>query len=335
MLLGPLEGVEDLPVGWVDDQGPGHYRLRRQEGSRRLFDWTTGPQALKPLSFAPQETLWRSELDAQGALAFRSRQDHPPPVAVIGVRGCDLAALALQDAHFLGGPEPDPLYQIRRASLFLVGVDCARSAPTCFCASTGDGPALSTGFDLGLSELDEGFLVRSGTPAGQEVIDALGLPPPARAQIEQAGAASAAAAAAQSRRLPSADRLAKLFERLDHQRWKAVAARCLACGNCTAVCPSCFCFTVESRPSRDGRSAKQIRSWDSCFSQGHSAVHGSPVRPDVCSRYRQWATHKLAGWQQQYGRSGCVGCGRCIGWCPAGIDIVEEACAMLGEIEDE
>ncbi len=324
-----------MPLGWIEDQGPGSYRVKHQSSSPRLFGWTTGPQGLKPLVFAPEEVLWRAERAGDGALSFRPAPQTRQGLAVIGVRGCDLAALALQDAHFLGGIEPDPHYRVRREGLFLVGVDCARSAPTCFCVSTGDGPALASGFDIGLSELDEGFLVRSGTAAGGALMESLPLAPASQEQIERARSATDAAAAAQSRRLPRAEQLAGLFDRLDHERWKQVAKRCLACGNCTAVCPTCFCFTAGSRASLDGRSAEQVRSWDSCFSQGHSVLHGRPVRIDVCSRYRQWATHKLAGWQTQYGRPGCVGCGRCITWCPVGIDIVEEARALLGESEGD
>ena len=111
---------------------------------------------------------------------------------------------------------------------------------------------------------------------------------------------------------------------LEHPRWDDVAERCLTCGNCTMVCPTCFCTTVEDHSDLAGRRAERKRRWDSCFTMDFSYIHGGSVRDQARSRYRQWMTHKLASWIDQFGTSGCVGCGRCITWCPVGIDITEE-----------
>ena len=94
------------------------------------------------------------------------------------------------------------------------------------------------------------------------------------------------------------------------------------------VCPTCFCTTVEDHSDLAGETAERVRSWDSCFTLDFSYVHGGSVRTETQSRYRQWMTHKLASWIDQFGTSGCVGCGRCITWCPVGIDITEEAAAI-------
>ena len=119
-----------------------------------------------------------------------------------------------------------------------------------------------------------------------------------------------------------------LQDSLEHPRWDEVAERCLTCGNCTMVCPTCFCTTVEDVTDLTGEQAERWRAWDTCFSLDHSYVHGGSVRPTGRSRYRQWMTHKLGTWWDQFGTSGCVGCGRCIAWCPVGIDITEEAAAL-------
>ncbi len=324
-----LADVGQLPAGWTDDQAPGSYRLSRVE-SPRCFAWATGPQALKPYLFCSREVLWRAERDATGKLDFSTSQTNGAPVAIIGARACDLAALALQDRHFLGAIR-DPYYDARRDTLFIVALHCAFPADTCFCASTGDGPRAKQGFDLALSELDEGFLVEVGTERGAAVAAQLPLQPSRPEQHRQAEQEIEEAAHQQFRQLPSRDLQSALFARLEHPRWDAVAARCLSCGNCTSVCPTCFCHAEQDVPALGGARTEHVREWDSCFSVGHSHLHGFVVRPETRHRYRQWLTHKLGSWHTQYGRSGCVGCGRCITWCPVGIDITEEATAITGD----
>lgn len=326
----PITQATELPRGVQVEQTPGSYRLSQGEGER-LFDWANGPQALKPLLFAPREPLWRATRAQDGRLSFEAVLPTPEPTAVIGLRGCDLAALELQDKHFLEGAEPDPHYRARREALLLIGVDCNHPADTCFCDSTGDGPSLSTGFDIGLTELDAGFLVRSGTARGKQLLIKLDLKAATKSQLSQQARAEKAAIKAQGKGLPSRNLQHALFARLATEHWEEVANRCLACGNCTAVCPTCFCYSVHAEPSLDASISEQVRQWDSCFSEGHSALHRHPIRPDILTRYRQWLTHKLAGWHAQYGRSGCVGCGRCISWCPAAIDIREEVERIMEE----
>jgi len=325
-----IDNMDELPVGVEVEQAPGLYRLE-QGNNNRIFNYSNGPQGLKPLVFAPHEVLWQAYRNASGELVFSGTELKNDPTAVIGVRACDLAALELQDRHFLGKGMPDPQYKQRRDSLLLIGVDCNSPSATCFCASTGDGPALQSGFDIGMSELEDGFLLRAGSSRGRELLRQLDLAPAIDEQLESVAAAMAQAAAGQQRKLPGVDLQKKLFERLDPAYWQQVASRCLACCNCSAVCPTCFCFSEHAETQLDGASSQQVREWDSCFTPGHSAVHGFQVRADTAARYRQWLTHKLAGWHEQYGRSGCVGCGRCITWCPVGIDITQEVSGVVAD----
>ncbi len=324
-----VQQVTDLPAGVHDAQAPGSYRIE-SDGEPRLFAWANGPQALKPLLFAPDEVLWRAERDADGRIAFQCPLPQARPVAVIGVRACDLAALRIHDAHFLHSTYTHTGYAARRLGLFTVAVHCSHPADTCFCVSTGDGPTATHTFDIALGELDEGFVAEGGSDAGEVLLEGLKLPAAETAQLEALVQQAEQAAARQTRKLPGRHLRDALFENLHHPRWEEVAARCLSCGNCTSVCPTCFCHRESDQPALDGGSTEHLREWDSCFTQGHSYIHGLTVRPDTGLRYRQWLTHKLGSWHDQFGRSGCVGCGRCIAWCPTGIDITEEAAAICG-----
>ncbi len=324
-----VETTADFPKGFRDRQAPGDYHLENT-GDDRLFAWANGPQALKPLTFAPAEPLWRVARDSSGALAFTPFLPEPAPTAVFGVRACDLAALQIQTQHF----QDDPYFQARRASLFLIAIHCSHPAATCFCAATGDGPNADTGFDLALHELDSGFLISAGSETGEQLLASLSLQAATASHQQQAVVQSEQARAVQTRSLPGHDLTTALFAQLEHPRWQALGERCLSCGNCTAVCPTCFCHAQTEHPKLDGEASLHTRQWDSCFTSGHSYIHGITLRSDTASRYRQWLTHKLGSWQAQFGRSGCVGCGRCITWCPVGIDLTEEVAQICEQAAD-
>ena len=252
IVMRELDAPDGLPRGLQAEQAPSRYRLAR-DPHNRYFAWANGPQAIKPLLFAPQESLWRVARDEAGALQFAAVLPTVPAQAIIGVRACDLAALALQDAHFMQDGRLDAHYATRREQLFLVAVQCAEPAATCFCASTGDGPTPTAGYDLALAELAEGFVIVAGSAKGNAVLDALDLSPATPQQIESSRQQGQAAAAAQTRSLPGRNLREALMSRLEHPRWDEVAARCLACGNCTAVCPTCFCHAEIDEPALDGQ----------------------------------------------------------------------------------
>lgn len=327
IIYGEISSAQELPAGVRLEQEPGRVRLSRTQDSR-CFAWANGTFALKPFLFSPEETLWRSRKE-QDTLVFDEEKTPFPKTAFLGVRGCDVAALALSDAHFQDADAP---YQRRREHLFLVAVHCSHPASTCFCVSTGDGPQAQGSYDMGLWELDGGFLIETKSDVGQAVLASLPTRPSTAEEKALAQKEIEASAQAQQRRLPSKNLRDFLFSSLEAKRWEEVAHRCLSCANCTSVCPTCFCFREEDAPDLEGDRAVHRRLWDSCFASEHSYIHGLVVRGHTRERYRQWLTHKLGGWHDQYGRSGCVGCGRCIAWCPVGIDLTEEVAALEQEV---
>ncbi|MEJ5367509.1 MAG: 4Fe-4S dicluster domain-containing protein [Bryobacteraceae bacterium] len=321
----PISSVEDLPRGWTQELAPGRARLAPGESAALFHHWTCA-EGLKAILHLPVVRILAAERNNG---AFRIL-DNPLPAekcAFLGVRPCDLAALAILDRVLLGDRYADDIYRARRQNAFLVAVHCLQSAPVCFCASLGTGPRARAGFDIALAEFVESgaaeFFAEAGTAAGLEVLESCGATP-APPEWSRAVEESCARAAAQTRRLDIHAAPQLIDAVFDSPQWDAVARRCLACGNCTSVCPTCFCVNYEDRTSIDGRLAERWRVWDSCFTQSFTYIHGGSVRSSVKSRYRQWLSHKLARWQAQFGTPGCVGCGRCIAWCPAGIDITEE-----------
>lgn len=335
VVVDEVREAAELPVGWADAQDAGTYRLE-QTDAPTYFGFAVGPHTWKRYLFPPRRRLWTATRgDApDDPFTLHPEPDDAPRMAFLGVRACELAALAVHDRVFLEGPAVDPLYQARRAQTFIAAVNCAHAASTCFCASMNTGPGVRTGYDLALTEcLDRGrhvFFVEAGTDAGRSVLDDLPVRPPTEADRAEARRVVERTAASMRRALDTDGVHDLLLGNPDHPRWDDVAARCLSCANCTLVCPTCFCHTVEDVTDLTGRTAERWATWDSCFTLDFSYLHGGSVRTAAKARYRQWLTHKLASWIDQFGTSGCVGCGRCIAWCPVGIDLTEEVGAIRG-----
>ncbi|HUJ94304.1 MAG TPA: 4Fe-4S dicluster domain-containing protein [Terriglobales bacterium] len=325
-----VESVEDLPAGWTDEQAPGRYRLKRRE-DEAVFGYAVGPQSWKKYTHPAEVRLWSAERQGETFRILNNEAKPKRPRAFLGARTCELAAIAVQDRVLLGDKYVDPVYEQHRQHAFIIAVQCSQAAATCFCASMGTGPEVSGGFDLVLTELlgskGHRFLVAAGSDRGAEMLRELESLP-ATAEDREEAAARVAAARQQERHLDTTGIKELLYDNFDHPRWDNVAGRCLTCANCTMVCPTCFCTSVEDVTDITGDHAERWRRWDSCFTQSFSYIHGGSVRTSAKARYRQWMTHKLASWIDQFGSSGCVGCGRCITWCPVGIDITEEVRAI-------
>jgi ferredoxin len=372
IIYAPVRSAKDLPIGWTDRQAPGFYRLEKR-GDSAYFGYAVGPHSWKKYLFPATLRLWQAQRTSTGFQVYED-DANPPRRAFLGVRSCELHALAVQDRVFLDreGRFTDAYYARARERLFLVAVECEHPRGACFCSSMGTGPAVQTEqvpllvskhaaaaqqaptahaarmslpmasapqastdatsarsvCDLVLTELDETFVIRAASSAGQVMLDRLSLSPAAAEQVEQARRRVDAAAQSMGRSLDVTDVHGLLHRNQEHPRWDDVAERCLACTNCTLVCPTCFCSDVEDVTDLSLENAERIRRWDSCFNPEFARVHGGNFRPSIRGRYRQWLTHKFASWFDQFDLSGCVGCGRCITWCPVGIDVTAEISAI-------
>ena len=326
-----IERAAQLPIGWTDVQEPGSYRLDRR-GDNAAFGFAVGPHSWKKYLQVPSLQLWRARRESDGSINATSASEPPPRLAFIGVRSCELHAIAIQDKVLIGGAYKDPDYARRRDGVFIVAVNCITAGGTCFCVSMNTGPRVDSGYDLALTELlaqdRHQFLVEIGTARGADIISQVAHSPADAAHREAAGAALERTRSQMGRTLDTTAIRDLLFDNPEHSRWDDVAGRCLACANCTMVCPTCFCTTVEDHLDLAGGAAERVRQWDSCYTMDFSHLHGGSVRSSTKARYRQWLTHKLASWIDQFGTSGCVGCGRCITWCPVGIDLTEEVAAI-------
>jgi ferredoxin len=322
--------VADLPIGYTDEQDGGTYRLKKR-ADQAFFGYAVGPHSWKKFLSPPTIRLWQARKD-EGGFHLLPDEQKPPKFAFLGVRSCELHAITVQDKIFMGGPYVDPAYQARREDALIVAINCAQAGGTCFCVSMQTGPRATGGFDLALTEIVDSerhyFVVEAGTALGAEILAELPHRKASDAEIAAAEQTVEHTASQMGRTLDTTDIKGLLYRNMEHPRWDDVATRCLTCTNCTMVCPTCFCTTVEDVTDLSGQQAERWRRWDSCFTMDFTYTAGNSIRSSTKARYRQWMTHKLASWIDQFGTSGCVGCGRCITWCPVGIDITEETRAI-------
>lgn len=329
--------ASDFPIGLTDEQERGMYRLR-ETGQPALFSFAVGPRSPKNFLYPSRKLLWRARGNTS-AFSVETENLAVPRYAFIGLRSCELHAIAIQDKVFLEGEYVDPDYKARREQAFIITVNCGHPGNTCFCVSMGTGPKAQAHYDLALTEVFENarhyFTVECGSASGAAVLDKVKNREAALTEVEAAQQVVDDAAGRMGRSMDTTNIRELLYKNAESPRWEETARRCLTCANCTMVCPTCFCSTVEDTTSLSGDLAERWRVWDSCYAMDFSYIHGGSLRKSGSSRYRQWITHKLASWYDQFGTSGCVGCGRCITWCPVGIDITEEVAALRDGIVEQ
>lgn len=344
IVISDIASAADLPRGRGDRQEPGEYALTRRDDDA-YFGYAAPSNSWKPYLFPPRSVMWRAA-DPEGVVASAPGDcgaAWPPvePRALFGVRACELEAIRIQDRVFLDRAFPDGTYEARRQATLIVAVNCASPAATCFCTSMACGPRVGAGADLVLTELAPAdpvlhrFVVDAGTERGRELLAGLDARDATEEDVVAAAEVTREAHSRMSRSVDTAGLADLLRAAVDHPEWDDVARRCLSCGNCTMVCPTCFCSDHIDEPNAATGAVERVRYWGSCFELSHSYLHGGQIRKTVKSRYRQWATHKFSTWWEQFGTTGCVGCGRCIAWCPVGIDLTAEIAAIQREPEGE
>ncbi len=320
-----IESASQLPVGVKDKQGPGYYRLEKR-GDEAFFGFVVGPFSWKKFLYPPRVKLLTVAKNGEVSI---HNVDEGKKMAFLGVRACELAAISIFDRVMLGGPYVDPVYSAMRRNIFIIAVNCTEPGENCFCLSTGTGPEVSSGYDISLTEVvsDDAhyFVAKVGSSRGKSLLEHIGARGATSEEISEAAVRMERSHTLFRKKLDTDGLKDLLYKNLESPVYEEIAEKCLACANCTLVCPTCFCTTVEEVTGLSGDAAERWRRWDSCFNIDFSYIHGGPIRSSILSRYRQWFTHKFATWVDQFGVMGCVGCGRCITWCPVGIDVTEVA----------
>ncbi|MFN4110953.1 MAG: 4Fe-4S dicluster domain-containing protein, partial [Ignavibacteria bacterium] len=322
-----INDSKDLPIGITDKQSPGIYRLEKID-SGTYFHFTVGPQSWKKFLYPPIQKLYTA-VYKNNKIEFEKEDNSNIKYAFIGVRACELNAIEIQDKVFFGGEYQNNQYKNLRKNAFIITVNCSKAESNCFCTSMGTGPEVKSGYDLVLTEIknknEHYFLIDADSQQGEDILNQLTTKDANSENINEGKRVIENTKSQIQKKLDTDNLKEILLKNLESPVWEDVAKRCLACGNCTMVCPTCFCMTIEDYTDLQKTKAERIQKWDSCFTLEYSYIHGGSVRLSIGSRYRQWLTHKLASWHEQFGTSGCVGCGRCITWCPVGIDITQEA----------
>lgn len=328
--LDEIRSTKQLPAGWTDEQNGGKYRLVKRN-DEAWFGYTLTPASWKGYLHSPAIKLWSAKRNGKG-FDVTDVKPESRKYAFIGVRACELQAIAIQDKVFYGADYQDPSYAGKRENAFMVAVQCSVAGHNCFCTSMQSGPKATKNYDIALTEILDGthhyFVAESGTDLGTEILREVSSSIAEPEQVKRAENVVENTVSQISKNLNTTSLKEVLNRNTENKIWDAVAKRCLSCANCTMVCPTCFCTTVEDVTDLSGEHAERWKKWDSCFTVRFSYIHGGSIRSTPKARYRQWMMHKLSNWSDQFGMDGCVGCGRCITWCPVGIDLTEEAAAI-------
>lgn len=256
-----------------------------------------------------------------GADSVSGDNDRGPQV-FFGAHACDIHALKILDLIYLSH-YPDPYYRRNREQLAVVGFGCWPDEH-CFCESLGTSTA-DDGFDLFLTPLESGCQVVVGSSVGDDIVRANQhlFEPSSRQDTREYLDRLGRRAEAFELELDVTDLPFVLELKRDDPVWDELGKKCLCCGSCSMVCPTCSCFNVMDEIGIDG-SARRVRTWDSCLFREYAMVAGGHTfRGDRGDRVRNRYYHKQEAFVREFGMPSCVGCGRCIDNCPTGINVVE------------
>jgi len=309
VIFDELRNLEDMPLKYRDVQGPGSYRLIEGNGVRHSF--ASPKEVIHP---ARQELF---NVDSNGGVSYPPIESKK--IALVGIKSCDLASIKVMDRILSN----DDSYNARRKEALTIVEECINPGDTCFCGSLGTGPYVSEDFDLAYARIDDDHvLFKYGSRVGLNLVKRLGLKP---ASEELVNTYSSLMSEAKEKTSPLKFGLSDIENSMlksmsDVDLWKKLSEKCVGCANCNLVCPTCFCTEFLDDLKLDN-SASRVRFWVGCLSYVYGLVAGTHFRPELYMRYRHFVLHKFLFYRKQIGLVGCVGCGRCITWCPVGIDL--------------
>ena len=251
-----------------------------------------------------------------------------PPVSdehkqlIFGIRPCDAKALAILDMTFKDTYE-DPYYLSKRRNNVLVGLGCTKPYDSCFCTSLDSSPTDQTNVDLMLTDIGDEFVIEQVSDKGKELIALTSeLEEATEADEARAKEAKEAAYSKVTRKLDTKDIDNKLLASFDDEDyWEKIAAKCISCGICTFLCPTCYCFDINDELVKE--QGARFRSWDSCGFSVYTKMPMENPRLEKWRRVRQKVCHKYEFYPMNFNVIACTGCGRCIRLCPVNWDITQ------------
>ncbi|NPV89858.1 MAG: hypothetical protein HPY50_03670 [Firmicutes bacterium] len=286
------------------------------EGGELALDWVSTRLSPKGALFPQTEKLYKFRTE-QGELKVEAAPVNDKPQIIVGIRGCDVKAIAALDQVFYTKGYLDLNYQSLRENTTIVSLGCNEPLETCFCTSFGVNPQEAEGSDLVMYDLGDSYGFKPQTEKGEKVLSQI-------SSLLQEKAAEPPKTKDLSLKVDLTGVTEKIQDLAmwDHPLWEKISQRCLGCGTCTYVCPFCHCFDIQGKTR--GEKGFRYRCWDSCMYNDYTLMAGGhQPRPSQKERVRQRFMRKLRYFVERYGTYQCSGCGRCLQHCPVGIDIVE------------
>jgi sulfhydrogenase subunit beta (sulfur reductase) len=318
-VIGPKRKAEGYIFDYIDDSG------------ELALDYTTTMLPPKKIFFPPREPLYSYEKVGEEVVIKDLSEKWKKKRILFGVHSCDINALLILDGVF-GGKLKDQLYLNRRRNTLIIGMNCRSPGENCFCDAMTTGPTIKKGYDLLLTDIGDKYYVQVGSKAGEKLLS--------RDLFRTATKADRKKMEAEvirvKNKLQSDFGIDKLGEKMKgkfwSKLWEAQTKKCVLCGACNFVCPTCYCFDVVDETDLAGKKGQRVRVWDTCHFKDFATVAGGiNFRGGKVPRVKQRLYHKLCYSTEQRGVYDCVGCGRCIQFCPAKIDIREIIKDVQGE----
>jgi ferredoxin len=275
----------------------------------------------KALFFPPVEEMFRFRKGEEGYEIEELVPDKGQQI-IFGIRPCDSRALKTIDMLF-ADTYKDPYYLRRRENSLLIGLGCNEPCDTCFCASLDISPGESEDVDMLCTDVGDNLLIEAISEKGSNLLSGMN-------GLSDAG--SEEESKAKELRKLAKERIAReinlsgLHEKMrsnfeNREYWEKVSKKCMACGICTYVCPTCHCFDINDENRK--REGKRVRSWDSCKFPLFTRMPMENPRHEKWRRMRQRYHHKFEYYPMNFGAIACTGCGRCIRECPVNVDVTE------------